>query len=534
MALGEVASGYDIGCKFGKMVNEHPVLGGLACEHHYHSLVGAFHGHGHCRLCQLTHLATYVHGVGLEPLEECETFFSKSNALASSTCYATRFHRKQAIATYLQHTDVFDTYQSLSTLLTKKYKTALEVKSTAPALEKVMRDLGIESKATFITWLTREKGCLLALTREPVEETLAMEYVMRLVSRLVNLATQTERMQHVLGIVIPPPAQQAIDNYDADAKATRRLEAQRRHAMELHNKVLLAVQDLEVRLDTVRWLPNSDEWQEAAILVGKRRYQRALDQLQGLIIARMFELTKINMSGTGYKLRKHIAKALQAHSRAVRTALQKYNVSAAAMRPARPSLTWEQFMEYAFLSDFNLLRDGREDIRQELWAKPVGRVAMDMYFKIERADKEIFRLNIEIPRFLTYMHDEEDFLQREVERVRQLHGDGLAHQVERYQMREGRFNDEHHFRLLKLVKLPVCTASMRLGVAINKDRLQGAVDSVLPTTPPTSLTPPPDSDSDSEDEVDVLAAQYALFTMTEDMVGGRAAEEVMADGAPEQ
>lgn len=85
----------------------------MAREHKFRSLVGAFHGHAHNRRCQLCHLATYVDGMGLEDLEECETFFSKSNALASSTRYATAFHRRQAIATYLQHTDVFDTYQAL-------------------------------------------------------------------------------------------------------------------------------------------------------------------------------------------------------------------------------------------------------------------------------------------------------------------------------------------------------------------------------------------------------------------------------------
>jgi hypothetical protein len=34
-------------------------------------------------------------------------------------------------------------------------------------------------------------------------------------------------------------------------------------------------------------------------MVSSRRYQRALDQLQGLVVARMFELSKVNMSGTG-------------------------------------------------------------------------------------------------------------------------------------------------------------------------------------------------------------------------------------------
>ncbi|KAJ7829966.1 hypothetical protein B0H14DRAFT_2366152 [Mycena olivaceomarginata] len=111
--LGEVAIGYDIGCKFGKMVKVHPALKELAADKNFRALVGAFHGHGHGRLCGLDNLMTYVEGVGLEALEICESFFSKSNALASTTRYASRFHRQQAITTYLKHTDAFETYQGL-------------------------------------------------------------------------------------------------------------------------------------------------------------------------------------------------------------------------------------------------------------------------------------------------------------------------------------------------------------------------------------------------------------------------------------
>ncbi|KAJ7336895.1 hypothetical protein DFH08DRAFT_964855 [Mycena albidolilacea] len=83
--LGEIAIGYDIGCKFGKMVKVHPALQELPCEKNLKVLVGAFHRHGHNRLCGLDNLMTYIEGVGLEALETCESFFSKSNALASTT-----------------------------------------------------------------------------------------------------------------------------------------------------------------------------------------------------------------------------------------------------------------------------------------------------------------------------------------------------------------------------------------------------------------------------------------------------------------
>jgi len=81
---------------------------------------------------------------------------------------------------------------------------------------------------------------------------------------------------------------------------TTSMETARRHAQEIERKDLLIVHDLEKKLNiTRRWKPEDQEWKETAIMVGKRRYQRCLDSLEGLIVARMFELTKMNMSQTG-------------------------------------------------------------------------------------------------------------------------------------------------------------------------------------------------------------------------------------------
>jgi len=76
-------------------------------------------------------------------------------------------------------------------------------------------------------------------------------------------------------------------------------ETQCRHALETHDKDLLVVQDLERKLGVVEhWTCEQPEWGMAAVMVGKRRYQRCLDSLEGLIVARMFELTKMNLSQT--------------------------------------------------------------------------------------------------------------------------------------------------------------------------------------------------------------------------------------------
>ncbi|KAJ6550300.1 hypothetical protein B0H19DRAFT_1211499 [Mycena capillaripes] len=105
--------GYDIGCEFMTTIKNSP-LGAKAKENNFKTLVGVFHGLAHHRLCQLKYLATYVPGLGLEDLEGCEHFFSKLNALSHSVRYASIFHRRQFIATYLAHTDTFETYASLS------------------------------------------------------------------------------------------------------------------------------------------------------------------------------------------------------------------------------------------------------------------------------------------------------------------------------------------------------------------------------------------------------------------------------------
>jgi hypothetical protein len=116
-ALGDgLGIGYDIGCKFATTVDRSS-LGPLARQLKYKSLVGAFHGHAHNRLCQLDYLATYVKGLGLEDLEGCERFFGKSNALAPSLRYASIFHRQQRIVEFMQHMDNFDTYQNLSNFI---------------------------------------------------------------------------------------------------------------------------------------------------------------------------------------------------------------------------------------------------------------------------------------------------------------------------------------------------------------------------------------------------------------------------------
>ena len=190
----DLAAGYDIGCGFEITLNHSP-LGEKAREKNHRCLVGAFHGHAHNRLCQSRFLATYVEGLGLEDLEGCERFFAKSNALAPGTRHASTYHRRQAIAEYAIFTDKFETYANLSkslynllgdsltyffdmigTFLYNNYKQALSILETKPAVAAALTKVGASSAEVVKEWLKEEEIYLRGLSKEPLEETLEMEY----------------------------------------------------------------------------------------------------------------------------------------------------------------------------------------------------------------------------------------------------------------------------------------------------------------------------------------------------------------------
>ncbi|KAG1894287.1 uncharacterized protein F5891DRAFT_1131007 [Suillus fuscotomentosus] len=427
----DLSGGYDIGCRF-KTTLSRSVLGHHARELNHTSLVGAFHGHAHQHLCQLDHLATYVDGLGLEDLEGCEWTFSKSNALASSVRYASIFHRR--------------------TFLYNNYKQALRIITDGQeSLPRLMRELGIEDESVF-------DAC-----QEPTNETLQMEYW----QKLVNLSGSKQDLDTATAawtVATPNTVQFGAH----EVALTDKIETARRHAIENHEKDLKVVQELEMKLGVMRrWVPEDQEWRDVGHLVANHKFQRSLNQLESLVVARIFELSKMNQVGTGYKLRKYIGKALQVRSAAIRTALDKYNTAARALSPPRPALSWEEVVEYAFLADFDLLRDAWQDISQRPWSTPSGRLTMDTHFKMRRAREEVQRLNIEIRRLATYLHDESRYLIECKKQLQTLHL-GLAHQVALHRKIRARFSGHHYHRLHEISTLEGFTGSITPGESIEQ------------------------------------------------------------------
>ncbi|KAJ7894664.1 hypothetical protein B0H14DRAFT_3854252 [Mycena olivaceomarginata] len=401
----KLGAGYDIGCHFNTTVR-YSQLGDQARANKLKCLVGSFHGHAHNRLCQLSFLATYVEGMGLEDLEGCERYFSCSNALARSCCYASRFHRQQEITTYAKHFDSFETYANLSKFLCTNYQQALTILKTEPALQDWMHQEHVESFDEFHQWLLEEKEYLIGLkhTAKTNVETLEMEYVQKLVNLSASKAKYT---------IVQEQARRARADDAAYTPGVSKAEVARRHAKEKVEKDLESIHALEAQLDIAeRWTVALPKWVSTVVEIKKRKYQLALDALELLIMERIFELAKMNQSETGYKMRKHITKALQARSKAVKHAIDNYNAAACLLDPPMPHLTWKQVVEYVFLADFDILRDTRAEVQSHPWTRPAYQLAMDRYFKILRAREEIKRVNVEIPRMVTWIRDEYKVLRR--------------------------------------------------------------------------------------------------------------------------
>jgi hypothetical protein len=139
------------------------------------------------------------------------------------------------------------------------------------------------------------------------------------------------------------------------------------------------------------------------------------------------------------------------------------------MNPPREKLTWDKVVDYAFLTDFSLLRDCCEDITQRPWAQPQSRALMDQYFKITRAREEIKRVDIEIRRVVTYLHDEDSYL-RLMENKLSQSNPLIAHQIKHLRLKTMRFKDLHMRRFLKLASTRGFSGSVNPGQSIDRSR----------------------------------------------------------------
>ncbi|TRM55359.1 hypothetical protein BD626DRAFT_418394 [Schizophyllum amplum] len=304
-------------------------------------VVPAFHGHAHNRGCQVSWHPMYAPGVGIEDFEECERTFGKSNELAGATRMATVFHRRQQIIEHFNFHDM-DKHTSSGNFIYQNYRQVIErIASDEPALA-LLREQTRTSAVDQENDLASERLHLQGLRREPAEEVVAADYL-ELLETLYKLDAQKASAVAKREALGADPVARGFTAKQASGIRAWASTSVARYAA--HHDV---VADFEVQHNVeARWLPDSTDYQAATKVVHQRRYRRALDNLERLVIQRFFELTKLNQSGVGYKQRRKIGQALRTRAQAIKNAIDEYNKTAKLMRPPRRSVTWNDVLDMA-------------------------------------------------------------------------------------------------------------------------------------------------------------------------------------------
>jgi hypothetical protein len=86
----------------------------------------------------------------------------------------------------------------------------------------------------------------------------------------------------------------------ASQVSSKAREAERKGALRRLELAMNVVGDLERRMGlSERWMPESEQYISAAAYLQNRRFIRAVDELEGLVVQRFFELSKSHLAGTG-------------------------------------------------------------------------------------------------------------------------------------------------------------------------------------------------------------------------------------------
>ncbi|KAI0078046.1 hypothetical protein K474DRAFT_1683961 [Panus rudis PR-1116 ss-1] len=443
--------GYDIGCKFGTTVLNSS-LGPRFKEMGHMFCVNAFHGYTHSYECQVKHHPNVTVGIGLEDLETLERVFSSSNQLASTIRYASLYRRRQLIDAYFRQWDE-DKYANLEALA-----------STCATLHVSESDLDRMAQ--------EEKQFFMTVGQERPWDVYAVAYV-ELLQQLRQLEADHSISAARFYGTIPSDYRftsttTPMDSYSSDASSTARLERRRRKAIEEYDRVLNLIIDMEVRMNIApgeRWTETSPQYISTIQYLNERHYQRALAKVQKLVISRLFELHKLNLAQTGYKLRTHLAKSLQKRCKTIRKAVAEYNLAAAKLSPPRPPLDWSEVSHYGFLEEFLLLQDTRNDIRNEAWAKDGYREAIKLRRHVQRAEEEIQRCNVEVRCLHTAIRDEAVLFSATLEELRSK-GSPMFGPVQDFVTRRMRINDQLLGRIEQIYSIPGFSGTKGPGVRI--------------------------------------------------------------------
>ncbi|KAG1860775.1 hypothetical protein F4604DRAFT_2035060 [Suillus subluteus] len=336
--------GYDIKCAFEKILLR-STLGDSAKRLNVQGVVPAFHGHAHNRLCQLQHHSKHKLGAGLEDFETCERVFSESNALASEIRNATEFHRHQALDEHFHFADM-DRYTALSDFIFNNYVQALTSISTTTTFLANFHASNPTLDPDFDGDLEDERLFLQRLAMKKDESSVEIDYVKALNEyEEAQLAYEQARIQF----------SQLNSRPNYSLKDAGNVWRRHTHAATKRDQKVDIVVDYErqMALDA-RWGPDHPEHVKAQSRITNHLYHKAVDDVKRLVVMRLLELTKLQMSGL----------------------------------------------------EFDLLRKTGTEIQTKRWANPSYRHASTQHLAHQQAKEEIRRLNVEVGQLCTKIWDD--------------------------------------------------------------------------------------------------------------------------------
>ncbi|EKM58490.1 uncharacterized protein PHACADRAFT_88841 [Phanerochaete carnosa HHB-10118-sp] len=290
----EWLAGYDIGCSV-EITVKNSSLGPEYVKKHARMCVNAFHGYSHSHICQLRFHPNVIEGAGIEDFETMERVFSRLNDLAPVIRYASAYRRRLLIEAFLKQWDA-DKYLNSGDFILDNYTQALEIVDIeGQTLRQSMEQQGITA-GDITRWRDEELAYFATLGDEldyDIHSTLYVE----LLQKLRDLEPKLKRTQTTFLSHAPSAEKQA---YSRDVTRMRKLETERRVAAEQYDRVSAEVVALEIKMDIQEhWDPTTPAYQEALKYICEQTYRRALDKLHRLVVQRLFELQKLNVSHTG-------------------------------------------------------------------------------------------------------------------------------------------------------------------------------------------------------------------------------------------
>ncbi|KAG1846898.1 hypothetical protein F4604DRAFT_1884124 [Suillus subluteus] len=248
-----------------------------------------------------------------------------------------------------------DKYANLSNFLWNHYCEALKsIETLTVELSAIKLELNITDN-DFLCYFEQECAYLHSLKEPPARDQLCIRYVEAL-DELIEGRTDWHAACEAANNSLTRIAASSLQKIN-EVLTQARIRVDSSYVKLQHAEALVAHVKIQLAGET-RWEVGGPEWNEFKMEARIGKYHAALDELERLVVMCLFELSKLSLSGTGYKLHQQISKALQRHSKAIRNAINR------------------------FLGEFDLLRHSRAGIHSNDWTKLAHREATNKFFKL--------------------------------------------------------------------------------------------------------------------------------------------------------